>query len=218
MPSQWGSTWWPLAASIQTAMPCGELWQQRGPRVPPGAGRGGQWGPILPASSPVGLLCVFPVSPFWCRQLEASGRTLGQLSPSELECLCSTSAEQGRATSRLTQLLDLAYRMGLLSSGGRGSEGVGSPWLCSPHVRICVLLAGLPAAVHVALHLCICCCLFGIGCWLLNQHPRAGLPPAACSGACGHLQPPDWQHCRQLLCSPHRAFLAGARPCSGCCR
>lgn len=43
---------------------------------------------------------------------------MGQLSTAELEVLCGGGPEVGRAQTRMVQLLDLAYRMGLLSSGG----------------------------------------------------------------------------------------------------
>jgi hypothetical protein len=116
-----------------------------------------------------------------CRQLEASGRTLGQLSPSELDCMCSSSAEQGRATSRLTQLLDLAYRMGLLSSGDLtgGWAGVcGRACLCARD-----LSSGRPLLLPLVDTACSACgCLTSI---LLLPLPPAVVPVGTSSRQIG---------------------------------
>ncbi|PRW05800.1 hypothetical protein C2E21_9561 [Chlorella sorokiniana] len=63
-------------------------------------------------------------------QLVASGRTMGQLSAEETEAACGGTAECLRAHGRLMQLLDLAHRMGLLSTvvpvGGASGRSVGA--------------------------------------------------------------------------------------------
>ena len=51
--------------------------------------------------------------------MAASGRTIAQLSTAEVEALLGGGPEVARAQTRLVQLLDLGYRMGLLSSGAQ---------------------------------------------------------------------------------------------------
>lgn len=57
-----------------------------------------------------------------CSQLADSSRTMGSLSMEELTTLCGGGPEVLRAQTRLVQLLDLGYRLGILSLGEAAAD------------------------------------------------------------------------------------------------
>ncbi|KAL4440566.1 hypothetical protein ABPG75_003567 [Micractinium tetrahymenae] len=85
-------------------------------------------------------------------ELAASGRTLGSLSMEEMAVLCGGAPEIARAQTRLVQLFDLGYRMGILSlvlpvrSAGRTavSSTADSLFLVEPKVVLQVPAPGPP--------------------------------------------------------------------------